>query len=241
MELTTMRPRVGAYNFDDLYYRGLDVGALMLQLTQGNNNMPTSSIVSTVTERYTANASGTGYLAGQTIGRTELVDLSTTPPSSTVYWFNYTTGTSLTVSPVYSTLTLNAQGGITNAELRATPLLTRTDLSSPELTRMGDVTDAMAAADGSGTLTVLAGLRRMVNSLNSVMSRLPASLGQKTASGSISVVQASDTWENSGLQFDVNGNITRETQTNGTITRYRLWTTTVDTLGVTTNSAGAWI
>jgi hypothetical protein len=243
MELITLRPRAGAaYNYEQLYVSGVDVGALLLQLSQGTTGMPTTSAVTAVTERYTANASGTGYTAGQMIGRTELIDLSTTPPISTVMWSNLTAGTNLTVTPVYSTLTLLSSGAATNAELRAAPLSVKIDASSPDLARMGDINDAMAAADGSGVLTVLGGLRRMVNTLNSVAGRLPMSLGQKNMAGSISVVPASDVWESAGLITDANGNITFELQTNGTQTRRRAWSTTVDGLGNVTNQvSGGWV
>lgn len=240
MEMVTLRNRAGSpYNFDQLYLRGVDIGAMLSQI-QGTNNMATSSVVVSVTERYTATGAGVGYVIGQLIGRTELIDTSTTPPISTVHWFNYSTGTSLTVEPLYSNLLLQYQTGITNAELRATPLTVKTDLSSPELTRMGDVTDAMVAADGSGVLTVLGGLRRMVNTFNSISTRLPASLGQKTAAASIPVVINSDAWEDGGFTMDVNGNITREVQVNGTQSRYRNWNLTSDGLGNSTNTPGTW-
>lgn len=240
MELTTLRPRAGYFNFDDLYYRGMDVGALLLQLNQGNNGMATSSSITPITDRYTANASGTGYVAGQIISRTELLDMATTPPTSTVYWYNLTTNAALTVAPAYSTLTLNTNGAATNAELRATPLMVKIDASSPDLALMGGTSDPMAAADGSGVLTVLGALRRMVNTLNSLTARLPVSLGQKTSAGSISVVNASDVWDDDGVTFDVNGNVTQERQTNGTLRRARNWTTTVDGTGARSSSAGAW-
>lgn len=67
-----------------------------------------------------------------------------------------------------------------------------TQITAANLTnsRIGAVDEAAAAADGTGSVSIIGALRRMLINGAAVLLRLPASLGAKAGSGSVSVVHA---------------------------------------------------
>lgn len=188
---STIRGRRGvAYNFEELYVGGVDILELIRQ--SGANSVSSSPAISVVRERYVAVASGVGYGVSDIIVRTELIDVSTTPTTSTVRWDNFTTNTSLSVEPVFSTLALQTQSSLTNTELRALPVVTTTDPTSADVVRMGNITDLPAPVDGSGDYSLIAALKRLVSNSKAILDKMPASVGQALKSQSSSVVIAAD-------------------------------------------------
>lgn len=242
MDVVTIRGRNGQpFNVDRLYVGGVDIGSLLAQLN-GINNMSTAASIVTTTERYVATTAGVGYSIGHILRRTELIDISTTPPIASVYWYNFSTGSSLTVNPDTSGLTLQSQTGLTDSELRASPITIRMDPTSPDIIRLGNLTDDLASVDGTGAVTVIGALKRLISTSTSISSRLPGSLGQKVAANSIPVVINSDTWEGAGYTInDTTGNLVQERQTNGSQTRTREWTTITDAGGNAIQTPGPWV
>jgi len=240
MNVTTIRGRNGKpISLERLLIGGVDIGTLLAQLN--GSGMATASNIVTLTEKYTTTAAGVGYAAGQTLRRTELVDTSTAPPTSTVYWYNFSTGATLTVAPDMTSLTLVSQSGLTNVELRATPVIIKTDPTSADVVALGDPNALMAEVDGSGAVTVVSGIKRLISTMNVISNKLPASLGQATAAHSIPVVINSDEWVGAGYTLGTDGNLISERQSNGSQIRTRTWTTTVAGNGQSTSTPGVWV
>lgn len=178
-------------NFEDgLMVGGVDI--LTLIRNTGNDQMAYSGALSLISERYVASQPGVGFSIGDILRRLEMVDTSTTPFTTTVTWFNFTKNVDLQVSPSVDAITLQQQSGLTNTELRATPLVTRTDANSPEIIRLGDTGDTPAPIDGSGEYSLIAASKRTIIHLNTLLGRLPAALGQTNRAGSVSVTLASE-------------------------------------------------
>lgn len=78
-----------------------------------------SSIVST-TQNYKAIANGTGYSIGDYVQHLTIMDLTTGTTTHT--WTNLKTGLNITPAPPLSNLTIVSSNGLTDAELRATPV-----------------------------------------------------------------------------------------------------------------------
>lgn len=240
MNVTTLRGRNGKpISLERLLIGGVDIGTILAQLN--GSGMATASNITTLTEKYNTIASGVGYSSAQVLRRTELMDTSTNPPTSIVYWYNFSTGASLTVAPDLNNLTLVSQSGLTNLELRAAPVIIKTDPTSPDVVALGDPNGAMAEIDGTGTVTLLGGVKRMISTLHAISNKLPAALGQATAANSIPVVINSDEWVGAGFTLDSDGNLVSERQTNGTRMRTRSWTRSVAGNGQVTSLPGVWI
>lgn len=180
-----------AWNFDTLYVGGINILELIRLAGTGTGTGTGTgmSSISMFSELYQANAAGTGYSADDILRRMEMIDASATPSTSTVTWANVTKATAM-AAPLSTHLTLFRDPGLTDAQLRATPLSVLFDANAV-LPGIGTVADLASSVDGTGSATLIGGVKRVVAHLNTLLSRTPV-LGQGLRAASAPVVLSTE-------------------------------------------------
>ncbi len=137
-----------------------------------------------VVSTYVAKNAFTGASVGDTITATQIIDVSGTPTTVSTIWRNQTTAADLAGAPSAANLTLVGSNALTNAELRATAVA----MSSVDL---GVQADAAASTD-TGTFSVIAFIKRTMQNWTTLLSRIPAALGQSAAAASFPVTLSNE-------------------------------------------------
>lgn len=144
-----------------------------------------------------------GGSPGDLVTLTQIFDFSVVPPTVTSIWKNETLGTNLGAAPPNDHLSLLGGAGLTDTQLRATPVpVSATSLplptgaaSQPQMnTLIGNVgvgTDATASTD-TGSFSIIAFIKRSLTNWTSLLARIPVALGQTTMTNSIPVTLASN-------------------------------------------------
>lgn len=198
VKMITVRFPGGAVpNYDQLFVGGVDIIDLlskaMVGATAGAPTGTTDVMVSQ--ELYIATQAGVGYALGDALRRVELTVASAN--TTTVGWYNITRSLSIATNVLGTAIRPAGESGagITDAELRAKPL--EVDLKGSSGNALGAVDSAIAAEDGSGTITLVGGLKRVISHLFSVVQRIPT-IGQKSTANSIPVALSTE----HGLMLD---------------------------------------
>jgi len=134
-----------------------------------------------IVTQYVAKTASTGVSVGDYVQDLEIYDASTDPAtllSST--WTNITQGTTLAGAPPANTLVPLSGTGLTDAQLRATPV----EVSSDQL----PTTLGQTIKSGSVSVAIASDNTVAITSAN----QLPSSLGQKVMASSLAVTLASD-------------------------------------------------
>ena len=121
-----------------------------------------------VVSTYTVKTAFAGASVGDTITMTQVIDVSGSPSTAGTIWRNQSTASDLVGAPSAANLTLVGSQALTDGQLRAAAVaISAASLPLPA----GAATDAAQAA---------------------ILAALPASLGIKTAAGSLSIAQANN-------------------------------------------------
>lgn len=141
-----------------------------------------------VVSTYCVKTAFTGASVNDTVTATQIIDVSgATPSTVSTIWRNQTTAADLTSAPAAVNLELTGSTALTAAQLAAAGLSTaanqvagNTTLTNID-TDIGTLSDAPAAADGSGNYSLIAGIKRlaigMATSLanwTTILGRIPA-------------------------------------------------------------------
>jgi len=198
VKMITVRFPGGAVpNYDQLFVGGVDIIDLlskaMVGATAGAPTGTTDVMVSQ--ELYIATQAGVGYALGDALRRVELTVASAN--TTTVGWYNITRSMSIATNVLGTAIRPAGESGagITDTELRAKPL--EVDLKGSSGNALGAVDSAIAAEDGTGTITLVGGLKRVIFHLFSVVQRIPT-IGQKSSANSIPVALSAE----HGLMLD---------------------------------------
>jgi len=160
----------------------------------GGGSGAASSDRELVVTTYIVKNAFSGASVGDTITSTRVLDVSGAIPSTvSVIWRNETTMADLVIAPSGADLTVAGQPGLTDAQLRASPLAIAGGA-------FGATNDTTASSD-TGTFSLLSLFKRHLQKMTSLIALFPASLGAKTSAASFSVVPASD------ALFGVAGNV----------------------------------
>lgn len=187
VKMFTVRFPGGAVpNYEQLYVGGVDIIDLLSKAVGGTSTATSGGTTDVMVsqELYIATQAGVGFAAGDTLRRVELVVSSTN--TSTVGWYNVTRSSAITGSVLGSLIRPAGESGagISDAELRAKPL--DVDLKGSSGNALGAVDAAAAAEDGTGTTSLVGGVKRMIAHLFAITQRIPT-IGQKATTASVPV------------------------------------------------------
>lgn len=144
------------------------------------NQTPTVDRELVVTTYVVKTAFG-GASIGDTITCTQIIDVSGASPSTvSTVWRNQTTAADLASAPSAANLTLTGAGAATEATASATSAA------------VGAQADSAAGSDGTGNYGIISALKRGLLNWAALLSRLPSSLGPKTAAQSLPVTLSTD-------------------------------------------------
>lgn len=144
---------------------------------------------------YTCKTAFTGASVGDTITATQVIDVSGEAPSTvSTIWHNQTTAADLSSAPSAANLELRVSTALTDAQLRASAVATNPDATrgggtidaktlrvtlatdGPVVTAVGATNDAAAAADGTGSYSIISALKRGLLNWATLLGRIPAQL-----------------------------------------------------------------
>jgi hypothetical protein len=139
-----------------------------------------------LTNTYLVKTAFSGASVGDVISITHIIDVAGGGYNITsTMWRNETTSTNLVAAPSHANLTLIGSNGLTDTQLRATPI-------TIDSVAIGTVTDAPASSDGTGNYGLLSALKRGLLNWTSLFTRIPTSLGAKDSASSFPVVLANN-------------------------------------------------
>lgn len=187
--LTVRFPNDTVPNYEKLYVGGVDIYQLIAN-TVGTNNGSSATITVSVGESlFITIAAGAGYAAGEIVRRVEVTNTST--GSTSVGWYNVSRSLPIATEPTGLNLRLPGESALTKAQLEALVLKTSEAADSATSTALGKTSDSPMAADGTGSGSVIAALKRIVSAVKTLADKF-GDLGQKNRAGSSPVVLASE-------------------------------------------------
>lgn len=192
VKMITVRLPGGAVpNYEQLFVGGVDIIDLLSKAVVGTPTATTggSTDVMVSQELYVTTQAGVGFAVGDTLRRVE-VAVSTTN-TSTVGWYNITRSSAITGSVLGSVIRPAGESGagISDAELRASPL--NVDIKGITGDAIGAVDSAAAAEDGTGAVSLVGAVKRVITQLFTILQRIPV-IGQKSTTASVSVALSNE-------------------------------------------------